>query len=314
MTTNSNEPPLLWGDKRYHTLNYYYRNMYGEKVFKVSLDAGFTCPNRDGAVAKGGCIFCSSRGSGDFAGDRKLDLKQQFWEVKEKMHQKWPKAKYIGYFQAFTNTYAPASVLKEMYETILEEEGVVGLAIATRPDCLPDDVLNLLEETNDKSNLWIELGLQTIHENTQKLINRGHDYDVFLDGINKLRERNINIIVHIIVNLPGEGYEEMMATAKAVAKLPVQGIKIHMLHLMKHTPMVKLYEEGKLNFMNRETYTKLVVDILEILPPEMIVHRLTGDAPPELLIEPKWTLKKWEVLNGIDKELEQRNTWQGKYY
>lgn len=314
MTTNSNEPPLLWGDKRYHTLNYYYRNMYGEKVFKVSLDAGFTCPNRDGAVAKGGCIFCSSRGSGDFAGDRKLDLKQQFWEVKEKMHQKWPKAKYIGYFQAFTNTYAPASVLKEMYETILEEEGVVGLAIATRPDCLPDDVLNLLEETNDKSNLWIELGLQTIHEKTQKLINRGHDYDVFLDGINKLRERNINIIVHIIVNLPGEGYEEMMATAKAVAKLPVQGIKIHMLHLMKHTPMVKLYEEGKLNFMNRETYTKLVVDILEILPPEMIVHRLTGDAPPELLIEPKWTLKKWEVLNGIDKELEQRNTWQGKYY
>lgn len=312
--TNSNEQPFLWGDKRYHTLNYYYRNKYGEKVFKVSLDAGFTCPNRDGVVAKGGCIFCSSRGSGDFAGNRRLDLKQQFWDIKEKMHQKWPKAKYIGYFQAFTNTYAPVNVLKEMYETILEEEGVVGLAIATRPDCLPNDVLDLLEEINNKSDLWIELGLQTIHEETQKIINRGHDYDVFLDGIKKLRERNINIIIHIIVNLPGEGYEEMMATAKAVAQLPIQGIKIHMLHLMKHTPMVKHYEEGKLDFMTRETYTKLVVDMLEILPPEMIVHRLTGDAPPELLIEPKWTLKKWEVLNGIDKELEQRNTWQGKHY
>jgi len=314
VTINSNERPLLWGDKRYHTLNSYYRKIYGEKVFKVSLDAGFTCPNRDGTVAKGGCIFCSSRGSGDFAGDRRLDLKQQFWDVKEKMHQKWPKAKYIGYFQAFTNTYAPANVLKEMYETILEEEGVVGLAIATRPDCLPDDVLDLLEEINNKSDLWIELGLQTIHEKTQKLINRAHDYDVFLDGIKRLRARDINVIVHIIVNLPGESYEEMMATAKAVAQLPVQGIKIHMLHLMKRTPMVKLYEEGKLTFMSREAYTKLVVDMLEILPPEMIVHRLTGDAPPDLLIEPKWTLKKWEVLNGIDKELKQRNTWQGKYF
>lgn len=314
MITNSNEQPLLWGDKRYHTLNYYYRQTYGEKVFKVSLDAGFTCPNRDGTVAKGGCIFCSSRGSGDFAGDRRLDLKQQFWDVKEKMHQKWPKAKYIGYFQAFTNTYAPANVLKEMYEAILEEDGVVGLAIATRPDCLPEDVLDLLEEINNKNDLWIELGLQTIHEETQKLINRAHDYDFFLDGIKELRKRNINVIVHIIVNLPGEDYEDMMATARAVAQLPIQGIKIHMLHLMKRTPMVKLYEEGKLNFMGREEYIKIVVDMLEILPPEIVVHRLTGDAPPDLLIEPKWTLKKWEVLNGIDKELKQRNTWQGKYF
>lgn len=314
MNSENGQTPLLWGNKRYHTLNHYYRDLFGEKVFKVSLDAGFTCPNRDGKVTIGGCTFCSARGSGDFAGDRRLELQQQFREVKEKMHQKWPKAKYIGYFQAFTNTYAPADELREMYETILDEEGVVGLGIATRPDCLPDDVLDLLEEINKRTNLWIELGLQTIHESTQVLINRAHDYDVFLEGVKKLRERNINVVVHIIVNLPGEDYQMMMETARAVAKLPVQGIKIHMLHLMKKTPMMKQYEKGELHFISREEYTKIVVDMLEILPPEMVVHRLTGDAPPDLLVEPKWTLKKWEVLNGIDKELVARNSWQGKFY
>ena len=306
--------PLVWGTKRYHTLNYEYRNMFGEKVFKVSLDGGFTCPNRDGSVAIGGCIFCSARGSGDFAGDRRMDLKQQFREVRDRQHKKWPKAKYIGYFQAFSNTYAPAEQLREMYHAILEEEDVVGLSIATRPDCLPDDVLDVLEEVNMKTKLWVELGLQTIHEHTQVLINRAHDYQVFLDGVQKLRARNIDVIVHIIVNLPGETKEEMMETAKAVANMPVQGIKIHMLHLLKKTPMMKLYNEGKLQFMDRETYTKLVVDMVEILPPEMVVHRLTGDGPRETLVEPLWTLKKWEVLNGIDDEFLRRNTWQGKYY
>lgn len=305
---------MFWGNKRYHTLNYYYRNIFGEKVFKVSLDAGFTCPNRDGRVAVGGCIFCSSRGSGDFAGNRKLDLKQQFRIVKEKMHQKWPKAKYIGYFQAYTNTYAPVKELKEMYEIVLGEEDVVGLSIATRPDCLPDDVLDLLEGINTKTKLWVELGLQTIHEDTQQLINRAHDYQTFLDGVNKLRERDINVIVHIIVNLPGESLEGMMETAQAVAHLPVQGVKIHMLHLLKKTPMMKLYKEGNLKFMSREEYIKLVADILEILPPEMVIHRLTGDAPRELIVAPLWTLKKWEVLNAIDKELESRDSWQGKFF
>ncbi|MFV9510363.1 TIGR01212 family radical SAM protein [Tepidibacillus sp. LV47] len=308
------EQPLLWGNKRYHTLNYEYRKLFGEKVFKVSLDGGFTCPNRDGTVATGGCIFCSARGSGDFAGNRRFDLKQQFRQIRDRLHKKWPKAKYIGYFQAFSNTYAPAEQLREMYDAILEEEGVVGLSIATRPDCLPDEVLDVLSEVNQKTKLWVELGLQTIHEHTQILINRGHDYQVFLDGVHKLRERKIDVVVHIIVNLPGETMEEMMETARAVANLPIQGIKIHMLHLLKKTPMMKLYQEGKLHFMDRETYTKLVVDMLEILPPEMVIHRLTGDGPRELLVEPLWTLKKWEVLNGIDQELERRNTWQGKYY
>jgi len=314
METEEGKNPIFWGNKRYHTLNYYFRDKFGEKVFKVSLDAGFTCPNRDGKVAKGGCIFCSSRGSGDFAGNRKFELSQQFREVKEKMHKKWPKAKYIGYFQAFSNTYGTAEKLKEMYEIILAEEGVVGLAIATRPDCLPQDVIDILDSVNKRSELWVELGLQTIHEHTQLLINRGHDYNVFLNGIEKLANKNIKTIVHIIAGLPGENYKDMLATANAVAQLPIQGIKIHMLHLMKNTPMVKMYQEGKFNFMTRDEYINLVVDVLEILPPKMVVHRLTGDAPPDLLIEPKWTLKKWEVLNGIDQELEKRNSWQGKFY
>jgi len=305
---------LFWGNKRYHTLNYEYRKLFGEKVFKVSLDGGFTCPNRDGSVATGGCIFCSARGSGDFAGDRRMELKQQFREVRDRQQKKWPKAKYIGYFQAFSNTYAPAEELREMYEVILEEDDVVGLSVATRPDCLPDDVLDVLEKVNKKTKLWVELGLQTIHEKTQQIINRAHDYQVFLEGVNKLRKRNIDVIVHIIINLPGETREEMMETAKAVAQLPVQGIKIHMLHLLKKTPMMKLYQEGNLTFIDRETYTELVVDMLEILPPQMVVHRMTGDGPRELLVEPLWTLKKWEVLNGIDQELERRNTWQGKKY
>lgn len=314
METQQVNTPKLWGNKRFHTLNHYYRELFGEKVFKVSLDGGFTCPNIDGTKAYGGCIFCSSRGSGDFAGDPHLNLKQQFDEVKHKMHKKWPKAKYIGYFQAFSNTYGPVNELREMYEAILEEEDVVGLSIATRPDCLPDDVLDVLADINQKTKLWVELGLQTIHEPTQKLINRAHNYDVFLEGVRKLRERNIDVVVHIIVNLPRESIEEMMETTKAVAKLPIQGIKIHMLHLLKNTPLVKLYERGKLTFMDREVYTKLVVDMLEVIPSEMVVHRLTGDGPPDQLVEPLWTLKKWEVLNGIDRELEDRNTWQGKFY
>lgn len=306
--------PIFWGTKRYHTLNYYYRNLFKEKVFKVALDGGFTCPNRDGTVGFGGCIFCSSRGSGDFAGNRCNNLKQQFQEVSQKMHKKWPKAKYIGYFQAFSSTYAPAEELKEMYETILAEDQVVGLAIATRPDCLSNEILDVLEDINKKTFLWIELGLQTTHEETQKLINRGHSYQTFLDSVHKLRERNINVVVHIILNLPTENKEDMMKTAKTVAKLPIQGIKIHMLHLLKDTPMVKLYEKGLLSFMSRDEYIELLVDILEILPPEIVIHRLTGDGPPNLLIEPLWTLKKWEVLNAIDDVLKRRNSWQGKYY
>ncbi|WP_047154383.1 TIGR01212 family radical SAM protein [Aneurinibacillus tyrosinisolvens] len=306
------ETPLLWGDKRYHTWNYHLRQHFGEKVFKVMLDAGFTCPNRDGTIAIGGCTFCSARGSGDFAGWRRDDLVTQFNEVKNRQHEKWPDAKYIGYFQAYSNTYAPVDVLREYYEVILEQEGVVGLSIATRPDCLPDDVVELLAELNEKTYLWVELGLQTVHESTSNLINRAHDTDCYYEAVEKLRKHNIRVCSHIIFGLPQETEEMMMETVRAVAKMDVQGIKIHLLHLLKKTPMVKQYEAGLLEFMEKDDYVRLVVDALEILPPEMIVHRLTGDGPPDLLIGPMWSRKKWEVLNAFDAELMRRNSWQGK--
>lgn len=301
-------------NKRYHTWNYYLRNTFGEKIFKVSINAGFTCPNIDGKVAYGGCTYCSKEGSGDFAGNPKDDLIKQFKEIKEMMLKKWPNAKYIGYFQAYTNTYAPLEVLKEKYETILEQEDVVGLSISTRPDCLEDDVVEYLSELNERTNLWVELGLQTIHDSTSKIINRGHDYKTFLEGVEKLKAKNIKIVVHIINGLPGEDYNMMMETAKAVADLNVHGIKIHLLHVIKDTPMARMLEKNMMTLMTQEEYVNLVCDQIEILPPEMIIHRLTGDGKKEDLVGPLWSLKKWEVLNAIDDTLKSRNSCQGIKY
>lgn len=298
-------------NKRYHTWNYFLRNTFGEKVFKVSINAGFTCPNIDGKVAYGGCTYCSKEGSGDFAGNPKDDLIKQFNVIKEMMHKKWPSAKYIGYFQAYTNTYAPLEILKEKYETILELDDVIGLSISTRPDCLPDDVVDYLAELNERTNLWVELGLQTIHDSTSKLINRGHDYKTFLEGVKKLKSRNIKVIVHIINGLPGEDYNMMMETAKAVGQMGVDGIKIHLLHVIKDTPMEKMLEKGMLKLMTQEEYVNLVCDQLESLPDTMIVHRLTGDGKRDELVGPIWSLKKWEVLNQIDDTLKSRNSYQG---
>lgn len=306
--------PLLWGDKRFHTWNYEMREQFNDKVFKVMLDAGFTCPNRDGSIARGGCTFCSARGSGDFAGSRRDDLITQFNSIRDKQHEKWPHARYIGYFQAYTNTYAPVDVLREYYEVILEQPGVVGLSIATRPDCLPDDVIEYLAELNERTYLWVEMGLQTIHQETSDLINRAHDTQCFIDAVEKLRKHGIRVCAHIIYGLPQETHEMMLETGRAVANMDVQGIKIHLLHLMKGTPMVRQYEADLLRFLEQDEYIKLVADTLEFLPPEMIVHRLTGDAPRKLLIGPMWSQEKWEVLNGIDAELEARDSWQGKYW
>lgn len=306
--------PELWGEKRFHTWNYEMHNQFQNKVFKVMLDAGFTCPNRDGTIAKGGCTFCSARGSGDFAGHRRDDLVTQFNTIRDRQHQKWPNAKYIGYFQAYTNTYAPVEELREYYEVILQQPGVVGLSIATRPDCLPDDVVEYLAELNERTYLWVEMGLQTIHDSTSELINRAHDTACYLEAVEKLRKHNIRVCTHIIYGLPQEDHEMMVATGRAVSKMDVQGIKIHLLHLMRKTPMVKQYEAGLLRFLEQDEYISLIVDSLELLPPEMIVHRLTGDAPRDLLIGPMWSLRKWEVLNGIDAELKRRNSWQGKLW
>lgn len=306
--------PFPSDGKRYYTWNRHLRNEHGFKVFKVALDAGFDCPNRDGTVAFGGCTFCSVAGSGDFAGDRVDPIHVQFETVKEKMHKKWKDGKAIAYFQAYTNTHAPLPVLKEKFEAALAQEGVIGLSIATRSDCLPDDVVEYLAELNQRTYLWVELGLQTVHERTAKLINRAHDYPSYVEGVQKLRKHGIRVCTHIINGLPLEDTEMMMETARQVAKLDVQGIKIHLLHLLKGTPMVKQYEKGMVEFMNKDAYIQLVADQLELLPPEMVIHRITGDGPISLMIGPMWSVNKWDVLNGIDAELESRGSWQGKYF
>lgn len=310
----NNEFPFPSDGKRYYTWNRYLRDQFGCKVYKVALDAGFDCPNRDGTVAFGGCTFCSADGSGDFAGDRVDPIPVQFEKIKEKMQHKWKDGKTMAYFQAYTNTHAPLPVLKEKFEAALACEGVMGLSIATRPDCLPDDVVEYLAELNERTYLWIELGLQTVHERTANLINRAHDYATYIEGVEKLRKHNIRVCTHIINGLPLENYDMMMETAREVATLDVQAIKIHLLHLLKGTPLVKQYEKGMLQLMDKEAYIHLVADQLEVIPPEMIVQRITGDGPIDLMIGPMWSVNKWEVLNGIDAELERRESWQGKFY
>ena len=299
-------------NKRYHTLDYFYKNKFHSKVFKVSLNAGFSCPNIDGTVGYGGCIYCSSSGSGDYAGNPNDDLVKQFNDVKEIIHKKWPSAKYIGYFQAHTNTYAPVHILKEKYEKILEIPNVVGLNIATRADAINDECLEYLTELNKKTYLTIELGLQTIHEKTTKLINRCHSLECFEDMVKKLRERNINVVVHIINGLPYETKEMMIDTVKYLNKLDIQGIKIHMLHILKNTKLEKLYHDNPFHILTKEEYINIVCDQLEYLREEIVINRITGDPSLDELVEPNWLIKKFCVLNDIDKEMVKRDSYQGK--
>ena len=299
-------------NKRYHTLDYFYKNKFNSKVFKVSLNAGFTCPNRDGKVGTGGCIYCSLSGSGDFAGNPKDNLIKQFNDIKNIMLKKWDATKYIGYFQANTNTYASLNVLKEKYETILNLDNVVGLSIATRPDSISEECLNYLEELNKKTYLTIELGLQTIHEKTSNLINRCHTLECFENMVKELRKRNINVVVHIINGLPYETKEMMIETVKYLNNLDIQGIKIHMLHIIKGTKLEELYNKEHFHVLTREEYVDIVCDELEYLRPEIVINRITGDPVKEDLIEPNWLIKKFCVLNEIDKELLRRDSYQGK--
>ncbi|MDD2233546.1 MAG: TIGR01212 family radical SAM protein [Desulfitobacteriaceae bacterium] len=298
--------------KHYNSFNQHLRAVFGEKVFKVPLDAGFTCPNRDGTLGWEGCIYCSARGSGDFAGEQKLSLPEQFEQSRKMMLKKWPKAKYIAYFQAYTNTYAPSGRLREIYGQVLNLPGVVGIAIATRPDCLPKDVLDYLEELNRITYLWVELGLQSIHQKSLDWIGRGHDYAAFCQALTELRNRDIKVCGHIILGLPGESKEDMLVTARAIAALPLQGIKLHLLHVLAGTPLAKIYRKNPFPLLTAEEYINIIVDILELLPAEMIIQRLTGDGPPDDLIGPLWSRKKWETLNAIDAELERRDSRQGK--
>ena len=302
MYTNNN--------KRYHTLDYFYKNKFGCKISKISLNAGFTCPNIDGTVGIKGCIYCSKSGSGEFAGKRNDDLVKQFNDIKKIMDKKWPNSKYIGYFQARTNTYAPLNVLKKKYETILKLEDVAGLAIATRPDAISMEVLDYLEDLNKRTFLTIELGLQTIHEKTAKLINRCHDLKCFDAMVKELKKRNIFVVVHIINGLPYETKEMMLETVKHLNKLKIDGIKIHMLGILKNTPLEKLYQEKPFHILSQDEYVDITCKQLEHLSPNIVIQRLTGDPAKEDLITPRWI--KIKVLNDIDKWLVKNNTYQGK--
>ncbi|MEC5314762.1 TIGR01212 family radical SAM protein [Enterococcus casseliflavus] len=302
-------------NKRYHSWNFALRQEFGEKIFKVPIDAGFDCPNRDGTVAKGGCTFCSVSGSGDMIVAPEAPLPEQFEKEIAMMHKKWPQVdKYIVYFQNFTNTHAPVAVIRERFEQVLKLPGVVGISIGTRPDCLPADVVDYLAELNQRFYLWVELGLQTTFETTSNAINRAHDYQTYLDGVASLRKHNIRVCTHLINGLPGETIEMMQENVRrTIQDSDIQGIKLHLLHLMRNTRMLRDYHEGRLQLMRRDTYVSLICDQLEIIPPEIIIHRLTGDAPWDSLVGPMWSLKKWEVLNEIDQEMLRRNSYQGKF-
>lgn len=301
-------------NKRYHTFTYFLEQKFGRKVAKISLDAGFTCPNIDGSKGVGGCTYCSARGSGDFAGDQSLSLREQFEQVRQVMNQKWPDAVYIPYFQAHTNTYAPLEVLKEKFEEALSFPDVMGLAIATRADCITDEIADYLGELAQRTYLEVELGLQSVHDVTGERINRCHSYADFLEGYQKLVDRGINICVHIIDGLPGEDREMMLETARRLSHLHLHSIKIHLLHVLKGTVMEQQLAQGQFRLLTREEYVGIVCDQLELLPPQMVIQRVTGDGERESLVGPEWSLKKLCVMNEIDKELVRRNSFQGKNF
>ena len=306
--------PFLYtlDNKRYHTLNYFYHHTFHSNVFKISLNGGFSCPNLDGTKGYGGCIYCSKSGSGDFAGNQFEPIQIQFQKGLEMMRKKWPDGKLIAYFQARTNTYAPVQELKKKFEPVLTMPNVIGLSIATRPDAISDECLDYLEDLNKRTYLMVELGLQTIHETTSKIINRCHTTKEFDDMVKKLRARHIPVIVHIINGLPYETKEMMLETVKHINQLDIQGIKIHMLHIVKDTPLANLYQKKPFHVLTKEEYIDIVIDELELLRPEIVIHRITGDPVKEDLITPTWLLKKFCVLNDIDKEMVKRNSYQGK--
>lgn len=303
-----------FGDKSYRSLNSFLREKFNGKVYKVSLDGGFSCPNRDGSLSSVGCLFCSERGSGDFAGDRDFAIGTQFHDIRQMMEKKWKNGKYIAYFQAYTNTYGDPESLRAKYEEAVSQEGVVALSIATRPDCLGEEVLSVLASFNEKVYTFVELGLQTVSDRTGRLINRGYDLPVFEKAVKDLRERGIDVVVHVIFGLPGEDRAQMLETVDYLSRMDIQGVKFHLLHLMKDTPMVKLYEAGKLRFLEMEEYVELICTAVSMLPEDIVIHRLTGDAPRELLIGPMWSLKKWEVLNAIDSYFKDHDLFQGKAF
>jgi len=299
-------------DKLYNNLSDYFKERFGQKVWKVPIYAGLTCPNRDGSVAEGGCVYCDGRGSALRQAGPLPSVGEQIRRGKAFYRERGKATKFIAYFQTFTNTYAPVETLHALYDEALAEEDVIGLSIGTRPDCLPDDTLALIRSYAERHHVWLEFGLQSIHDRTLQTINRGHDAAVFREAVQRASGGPILICVHIIVGLPGESREEILETATEIAGLPVQGIKIHSLLALKGTALGDRYAKGEIDLMTREAYVGTVCDILEILPPEMVIQRLTAEGYRDIFLGPAWAENKLAVLNAIDLEMERRDAWQGK--
>lgn len=310
---------MRWNDKPYHTLDYEMKKIYGEKIYKIALDAGMTCPNRDGSCGVRGCIFCSAGGSGDFAAKKMTDedaVAAQLEKGIQYFHNKQIGKRFIAYFQAYTNTYAPVPRLEALYREALEVPSVAGISIATRPDCLGRDVLALLDRLNREYTdkfIWIELGLQTIHEHTANLIRRGYPLSVFEDAVKQLQKISIPVITHVIIGLPGETKPMTLDTCRYLGSLGISGIKLQLLHILKNTDLVELYEKKTFEILDMMAYIDIIISCLEILPADMVIHRVTGDGPKELLIAPLWSLDKRRVLNTLHQEMKRRGTWQSKY-
>lgn len=308
------EVTVRWLDKRFHSLNYALRRQFGQKMIKLSLDGGFTCPNRDGTIARDGCLFCSEEGGGEFAGSRGHTISDQLRAQVELLRPKWPDAGYIAYFQNFTGTYASLERLGALHDEALAFPGVRGIAIATRPDALGDKVIPYLNQLKERTFVWVELGLQTIHPQTAALIGRGYGLERFEEATRALHDAGVRSVVHLIMGLPGEGHTHMIESARAMAAYPLWGIKLHLLHVLKNTRLEAYRREHPFALLSREQYLSLLVDIIEHLPPDMVVHRFTGDGHRDRLVAPLWPKDKRAVLNGLDKLLAQRDTYQGRLY
>ncbi len=303
----------MWNEKRYFSIDFYLKQTFGEKVYRLALNGGMTCPNRDGTLGSRGCIFCSPTGSGDFAGQSNCSISEQLAAAKQQIHNKRNCRKFIAYFQAYTNTYAPVDYLRKVFTEAITDPDVVILSIATRPDCLSPQILNLLSELNRIKPVWIELGLQTIHADTSRFIRSGFTLECFHQAVNSLTNCRIPVVVHVILGLPGETKEQMMETVRHVGRLNIFGIKLQLLHVLSGTDLGTLYTQSPFPLFDQDEYCELIVDCLERLPDHITIHRLTGDGPKELLIAPQWSSAKRSVLNQIERTMKQRDTWQGKY-
>ena len=303
---------MKWGEKPYHSLDYMLRERFGEKVYKVTLNGGMSCPNRDGKLGTRGCIFCSAGGSGDFAADSSLSITEQIDRQISILSAKRPIHKYIAYFQAFTNTYAPVEYLEKIFTEALSHPGIVALSIGTRPDCLGKDGVTLLSRLNRQKPVWVELGLQTIHEKTAAYIRRGYPLSCFEDAVKRLRSEDIEVIVHTILGLPGESTQDILNTMEYLNHQDIQGIKLQLLHVLRGTDLASDYEKGLFCTYERDEYISLVISCLEHLRPDMVIHRITGDGPKDLLIAPLWASRKREVLNLLHHQMKENHNYQGR--